>query len=209
MKYLPGVPKNNIKMVRNKFLNGWGVIIVSNEPELINSSVLVEENEIYGYGLIEGQQPGTNISYAGVLDNATVRHNTITDRFPSVAYDGFHDYKLWRLAGQKSIREAPNTDEFGSIENVWQLSQFPRFAGSGNTVYRCLSRSNPRLDYPSHDITCGGNDILHSVMGFSYAPDDPGMRPVYHCARRSNHFVSHFASCEGAANLGVLAFVPQ
>lgn len=92
----------------------------------------------------------------------------------------------------------------GRIEGAFHFSATPRPGASQSPIYRCPY--NYEYDFPSLSANCEGQGAPISALGYSYAANTPGVRPVYRCRVGGDHFISWASNCEGQIKDGLFGY---
>jgi hypothetical protein len=99
------------------------------------------------------------------------------------------------------------------LEGVFRFAATPR--PGQPAIYRCRAHIAPKgcSDFLSHDWACEGQLLLGGcetckpywlAHGYSFAPGEPNVKPVYRCRIGLDHFISWSPTCEGQTVDGFL-----
>jgi hypothetical protein len=178
---------------RNTLLNGSGIAIYHN-PRSLASDVLIEDNRVVGYHLVDN------------MSSAAERSGHVLEPPAPLARHGAATYEILRLAAGGVHYSAILAAEHpgARLEAVFALSPSPRPGAPWRPLLRCEAGARQVVVAGGK---CGGEGQVDAVLGYSLAATDPGARPFFACAASAtDHFLSWDPACEGRKTLGQLGY---
>lgn len=189
---------NSLNIYENYMYNSYGSALFLDSGGQIDSSTLVWSNVVRGFtDFLLNDSGGTTLS------SATIGNNSVGDSIPTLNLEGTWAHTIYRLSYSGFHEEADTSTERpgATLEGTFVLANYPMPGANPSPIFRCFVNDSTTNDFPSFDRACEGQGFqnLHSILGYSVAPTQPGAQPFYRCAviGSSDHFVSWDSHCEG------------